>query len=124
MDDYVDILIANLKVLASVSSSVDEGQKRSTRLTRVSTVSVYYGSGTAIRGNRPSIMSKNTVAGHSYIRRHHAYRRAAQMERSMEFEQDRSDESRFGLQTCDRHIVLDGERLYRYKSHRTTQSLR
>jgi hypothetical protein len=32
-------------------------------LTRVSTVSVYYGSGTAIRGNRPSIIKKNTVAG-------------------------------------------------------------
>jgi hypothetical protein len=57
MDDYVDILIANLKVLASVPTS-DWRSEEVNWPTRVSTVSVYYGSGTAIRGNRPSIMSK------------------------------------------------------------------
>jgi hypothetical protein len=55
-------------------------------LTRVSTVSVYYGSGTAIRGNRPSITSKIRLQGFG-IR--HITHIPLPKWKDLEFEQDR-----------------------------------
>jgi hypothetical protein len=118
MDDYVDILIANLKVLASVPTVVDWRSEEVNWLTRVSTVSVYYGLVRRFAGiDHPSC--QNTVAGVCTSDDIMHIEPVAQMERSMEFEQDRERDrsAEFGLQTCDRHIRPMQERLHRYKSH-------
>jgi hypothetical protein len=121
MDDYVDILM-RIKVLASVPNSGRLAVRRGSRLTRVSTVSVYYGSGTAIRGNRPSIIKKNTVAG--VIRTSDDIMHIAGLPKWKDlWNLSRIAKVKSRIRSTLRRLISMQERLHRYKSHPNASKL-